>query len=80
LEFTVFSKNNCKYCTLVKLFITANGGKVVERNIDTDEEAYKDWQALGVMGVPVTVAGDKTLIGFTDGVKEELVHLLGING
>jgi glutaredoxin len=79
MEFTVYTGNGCKYCTLAKLFINANGGKVIEKNVDTSVANFEEHAKTGAMGVPVIVGGGKTFIGFNPQIQQEIAELLGVN-
>jgi glutaredoxin len=48
----------------VKEFLSRAGRSFVERNVDEDEQAYKELVARGWLSVPVTVIGDRSVVGF----------------
>lgn len=80
MSIKVYTQDGCKYCHHVKAFISANGGTFEERNINHNKDYYKEWEEFNVLGVPVTVVGGTPFVGFTDELKEALVHALGISG
>lgn len=77
--FIVYTGNNCKYCTLAKLFINANGGEIIEKNVDTSVKAFEEHAKTGAMGVPViiNVGTGKQWIGFGPQVQHEIAVILG---
>lgn len=81
MEFTVYTGINCKYCTLAKLFINANGGTIIEKNIDTDVKAKEEHGTTGAMGVPVILHKEtgKAWIGFNPQIQQEIAEVLGVN-
>jgi glutaredoxin len=48
----------------VKEFLSRAGKPFTVREVDDDEQAYKDLIALGYRSVPVTVIGPKIVKGF----------------
>lgn len=80
MEVIVYTKNVCPWCARLKAFITAHGGTIIERNVDTSVTAFEEWSKLGVLGVPVAVINGKTLIGFTAETQEALQQLLNGDG
>lgn len=76
-KFTVYTGNTCKYCTLAKLFIKANGGEIIEKNVDTSVTAFEEHAKTGAMGVPVIIhESGKTWIGFGPQQQQEIAELL----
>lgn len=56
----VFTSPTCKYCPMVKEYLTKKGVKYEEVNAFESEE-YRD---LGVRTVPVTIIGDQQIMGW----------------
>ena len=48
----------------MKEFLSRAGHTFVVRNVEEDEQAYTELLALGARSVPVTVIGDRRVIGF----------------
>lgn len=72
-EVVVYSSSTCPYCTSLKEYLDKNNVEYVEKNISTDAQARADLMEKGHMGVPVTVIGDKEIVGFDQAkIKEAL--------
>ncbi len=56
------------YCGTLKDYLEEKGVEYTEKNIGTDPQARQELINKGHMGVPVTVIGDKEIVGF-DKVK-----------
>lgn len=74
--FTIYTGNDCRFCKLAKLFITNNGGEVIEKNVDTSVTAFEEHAKTGAMGVPVIQHEGKTWIGFGPAQQEEIADIL----
>jgi hypothetical protein len=48
----------------VKEFLSRANRSVVARNVEEDDDAYRDLVALGVRSVPLTVIGPHRVTGF----------------
>jgi glutaredoxin len=48
----------------VKEFLSRGGRAFTERLVDEDDAAYDDLLALGYRTVPVTVIGERVVVGF----------------
>jgi len=48
----------------VKEFLSRDGRAFTERLVDEDDVAYDDLLALGYRTVPVTVIGERVVVGF----------------
>jgi glutaredoxin len=59
----VYSSTHCHYCAQVKQYLRDQQIEFEERNIDANPEYAEELQKLGLMSVPVTVIGDKTILG-----------------
>ena len=69
----VFTKNLCQPCRLTKATLDRNGIEYVERNVETDPEAYEAVKNLGYQTVPVVVAPDGT---HWNGLRPDLLSSL----
>jgi glutaredoxin-like protein NrdH len=66
----VYTTNDCIECTMVKQVLTQEGIPFEVRDISTNTEYQKEVEKYGFLGVPVTVAGDKAVKGFTNELKD----------
>ncbi|MGD8188405.1 glutaredoxin family protein [Brevibacillus ginsengisoli] len=60
----VYSSMNCSYCKQLKTFLEEQNIPYEERNIDENDAYGEELSKLGYMSVPVTVIGDKQVLGF----------------
>ncbi|WP_028559950.1 glutaredoxin family protein [Paenibacillus pinihumi] len=60
----VYSSTHCQYCGQVKKYLNENNVQFEERNIDLDEKYAEELWNTGMRSVPVTVIGDKKILGF----------------
>lgn len=51
-------------CERVKEFLSREGYTFRDRNVEEDDEAYAELLARGWRSVPVTVIGDRVVVGF----------------
>ena len=49
---------------MVKEFLSRAGYTFETRNIEEDDQAYRELLALGARSVPVTLIGDRMITGF----------------
>ncbi|HTY52923.1 MAG TPA: Uxx-star family glutaredoxin-like (seleno)protein [Methanomicrobiales archaeon] len=64
-EVRVYTTTQCPYCRMVKAFLEKKGIKYSEINVSQDREAAGEMIRIsGQNGVPVTVAGDRIIVGF----------------
>ncbi len=77
MEVKVFSTSSCPYCHLEKEWLTKNGVKFQDINVQHDQAAAEEMiEKSGQMGVPVTIIdGKKVIVGFD---KSRLAKELGI--
>ena len=50
----------------MKEFLSRAGRPFLVRNVDEDDDAYRDLVSLGVMTIPVTVVGERVVVGFDE--------------
>lgn len=60
----------------MKEFLSRAGRTFTARNIDQDDEAYRELMALGIMTVPVTVVGGTPIKGFNPKALTEALNSL----
>ncbi|HVP25675.1 MAG TPA: Uxx-star family glutaredoxin-like (seleno)protein [Methanomicrobiales archaeon] len=64
-EVRVYTTTQCPYCRMVKAFLEKRGIRYSEINVSQDREAAGEMIRIsGQNGVPVTVAGDRIIVGF----------------
>jgi len=61
---TVFSKNNCMQCKMVKKWLTDKSISFEEVNMDENPDAVANVKALGFMSAPVVTKGEFAFSGF----------------
>ena len=66
----VYTTNDCIECEMVKKVLTEEGIPFEARNIADNPEFQNEVEKYGFLGVPVTVAGDRAIKGFTNELKE----------
>jgi len=71
-EFTIYTKDNCPYCTSAKKKLRDWGHTYVERRVDLDEAVFKEVleRAPGSKTVPQIFINDYRIGGF-----DELMNL-----
>ena len=52
------------FCTKVKEFLSQEHVSFIDRDITLDPSAISELQKLGFMTTPVTVIGEKVIVGF----------------
>jgi glutaredoxin len=75
-EYIVFTKDNCKWCTIAKNLLTENKLKFIELNIDENETALMLSTFLRFRTMPQVIRSDLTLMGGS----EQLEKYLTFNG
>jgi glutaredoxin-like protein NrdH len=66
----VYSTKDCIECQMVKQVLTEEGIPFEVRDVSISSEFQMEVEKYGYLGVPVTVAGDKVVKGFTNELKE----------
>jgi len=61
---TVFSKNDCNWCTRVKDLLRSRGIDFTERNIEQDEDAFEAALERGFRTMPQVYIDDELIGGF----------------
>ncbi|MBP1906408.1 glutaredoxin [Paenibacillus turicensis] len=59
----VYTSTNCPHCRQVKSFLNDKGVQFEERNIEQNEDYAQQVWDMGLRAVPVTVIGDKRIVG-----------------
>jgi len=60
----VYTSNTCGYCKQLKSYLEEQNIPYEERNIDESETCREELGRLGIMSVPLTLIGDKQILGF----------------
>jgi len=72
-EVRVYTTTQCPYCRMVKAFLEKRGIPYSEINVSEDREAAGEMIRLsGQNGVPVTIAGDRVIVGFDARALQEV--------
>lgn len=61
----IFTTPSCPYCTKIKDWLEMNDYDYIEHNVAKDREKAKEMvERTGQRGVPQTMIGEQTVIGF----------------
>lgn len=72
----VYSSTNCNFCIQLKSYLNEQNISYEERNIDQSDEYAQQLNKLGIMSVPLTLIGEKKILGFNPNrIKKELAAL-----
>jgi glutaredoxin-like protein NrdH len=63
------------FCTKVKEYLSREHVSFEDRDITVDPSAISELQKLGFMTTPVTVIGDKVIVGFDQQKLSEALNL-----
>ncbi len=63
------------FCTKVKEYLSREHVSFEDRDITSDELAISELQKLGFMTTPVTVIGEKVIVGFDQQKLSEALNL-----
>lgn len=66
-EVWMFTRDSCGYCKKLKAELGEKGFTFTELNIDSDAHAKEMFDKLEAPGVPVTLVGDKLIVGYNPG-------------
>ncbi|WEV44612.1 glutaredoxin-like protein NrdH [Streptococcaceae bacterium ESL0687] len=70
---TVFSKNNCMQCNMVKKWLNDKGAQFKEINLDEQPEYITQVKEMGFMAAPVVSNGEIAFSGFRPGELAKLI-------
>ncbi|MDH6363561.1 glutaredoxin-like protein NrdH [Enterococcus sp. PF1-24] len=73
MKVKIFSKNNCMQCNMTKRFLEQQQVAFEEINIDNQPEFLPWLKEQGFQSVPVTIAEEKTIVGFRPDQLKQLV-------
>ncbi|WP_248930710.1 glutaredoxin family protein [Paenibacillus hamazuiensis] len=75
---TVYSGTDCIYCAQLKEYLNQQNIVFVEKNIDLNEQYAAELKEMGMATVPLTVIGDKKILGLNPTrIKKALAELNG---
>jgi glutaredoxin-like protein NrdH len=60
----VYSSTNCQFCKQLKTYLSEQNIPFEERNIDENPAYGEELSRLGIMSVPLTLIGEKQILGF----------------
>jgi glutaredoxin-like protein NrdH len=63
------------FCTKVKEYLSREHVAFADRDITVDSSAISELQKLGFMTTPVTVIGEKVIVGFDQRKLSEALNL-----
>ena len=73
---TVYSTNNCPWCTVAKNFLKEKNIKFIEKNVQNNREYAQEMiKKSGQMGVPVIEIGSEIIIGFDQAKIKQLLKI-----
>ncbi|MDY0048539.1 MAG: glutaredoxin domain-containing protein [Thauera propionica] len=61
----LYTRTGCGYCVQAVRHLQATGASYVEKNVQTNPIANSEFRRIGARGVPVLVAGDEVVEGFS---------------
>mgnify|MGYP002362451167 FL=1 len=70
---TVFSKNNCMQCNMVKKWLADKAVQFKEINIDDEPQYIEQIKAMGFMAAPIIVKDEVSFSGFRPAELAKLV-------
>ena len=70
---TVFSKNNCMQCNMVKKWLADKAVQFKEINIDDEPQYIEQIKAMGFMAAPIIVKDEVSFSGFLPAELAKLV-------
>lgn len=60
----VYTAPGCPYCGALRVYLKARGIAYEEHDVDASLEARQAFRAMGGVGVPLVVIGDRVIHGF----------------
>ena len=76
----VYTTKDCIECTMVKRVLAEEGISFEVRDLSINPEYQKEVETYGYLGVPVTVAGEMAVKGFTNELQELIKIVKITNG
>jgi glutaredoxin len=76
----VYSSENCSYCVKLKAFMQTHGLEYELKDIQSDEDIYKEFRELGAVGTPFTIMKKKEnveweVLGFNETKLKEYLDI-----
>lgn len=63
---TLYSGSRCAICAKARHFLKKHRITFVEKDVEQNPRAYKDFAKLGGRGIPLIQVGDTTIFGFQE--------------
>jgi glutaredoxin len=73
----IYTTPTCGYCNAAKAHMGRRGIPYTERDITISESNEREFRQQGGRGVPLIVAGSRTLKGYSEASLEELLKVSG---
>lgn len=70
---TVYVSKGCPYCEKVIAYLEECNASFEVKNVSEDDTAFKEWKSINPMGTPLTVKGDRQVLGFSAEKLDALV-------
>lgn len=70
---TIYTADWCRVCHRAKKYMDDKGYQYIERDIENNPRARREFDRMGGKGVPVILVGNKRMDGFSAGQLEQLV-------
>jgi len=77
LALVIYTTPTCGYCTAAKAHMGRRGILYTERDVTTSESYEREFRQKGGRGVPLIVAGSRTLNGYSAGSLDALLKGAG---
>lgn len=74
MSIIVYSAPGCSTCELVKNYLQEKGHAFEVRDLLSNQDYQKEVEALGIMGIPVTVVNGKAVKGFEPAELDKLLE------
>lgn len=74
----VYTRGGCPYCAMAKTYLTQHRVRFQEYDIYRSEKGSRDFKALGGIGVPIIVVGDKRMDGYDENRLAQLLKTEGL--
>lgn len=65
-DVVIYGADWCKFCLKAKAYFDAKGIQYQNRDIDVDQSARDEYDALGGNGIPLILVGDGRMSGFSE--------------
>lgn len=74
---TIFATKTCVWCTMVEKYLQSKKVEFQKVFVDDDRDKRDElFKMTGVMSVPITVSGDRYVIGWNPSKLSELIQTI----